>query len=55
MHAGAGRIDAGSVWVNAHFVVSPDIPSGGAHESGIGAELGEQGLVEFTQRKVLVD
>ncbi|EHP37977.1 aldehyde dehydrogenase [Cupriavidus basilensis OR16] len=50
----AGRIDAGSVWVNTYFVVSPDIPFGGACQSGIGAELGEQGLVEFTQLKVLV-
>ncbi|MGT2458961.1 aldehyde dehydrogenase family protein [Cupriavidus basilensis] len=50
----AHRIDAGSVWVNTHFVVSPDIPFGGARQSGIGAELGEQGLAEFTQLKVLV-
>lgn len=50
----AQQIDAGSVWVNMHFPVSPDVPFGGARQSGIGAELGEQGLIEFTQLKVMV-
>jgi acyl-CoA reductase-like NAD-dependent aldehyde dehydrogenase len=48
------RIDAGSVWVNTHFPVSPDVPFGGARQSGIGVELGEHGLAEFSQLKVLV-
>ncbi|SCX72569.1 aldehyde dehydrogenase family protein [Variovorax sp. EL159] len=48
------RIDAGSVWVNTHFPVSPDVPFGGARQSGMGVELGEQGLAEFSQLKVLV-
>lgn len=30
------------------------IVTGGVRQSGIGAELGEQGLAEFTQLKVLV-
>ena len=47
------RIDAGSVWINKHFPVSPDVPFGGARQSGIGAELGSQGLLEFTQLKVV--
>lgn len=49
----ATRIDTGSVWMNKHFPVAPNVPFGGARQSGIGAELGAQGLLEFTQLKVL--
>ncbi len=53
LRAVAQRIDAGSVWINKHFPVAPDVPFGGARQSGIGAELGPQGLLEFTQLKVV--
>ncbi len=52
-HEIALRIDAGNVWINTHFPVAPDVPFGGARQSGIGVELGDQGLAEFTQLKVL--
>ena len=32
---------------------NPHIPFGGIKTSGIGAELGEEGLAEFTARKVI--
>lgn len=47
------RIEAGSVWVNKHFPVAPNVPFGGARQSGVGSELGTQGLLEFTQLKVV--
>jgi acyl-CoA reductase-like NAD-dependent aldehyde dehydrogenase len=33
--------------------VSPDISFGGAKQSGIGSELGREGLEEFTQVKII--
>jgi acyl-CoA reductase-like NAD-dependent aldehyde dehydrogenase len=49
----ASRIDSGTVWVNKHFDVGPDIPFGGAKQSGLGAEMGQEGLEEFTQATVM--
>lgn len=47
------RIETGSVWINKHFPVAPNVPFGGARQSGVGCELGTQGLLEFTQLKVV--
>jgi acyl-CoA reductase-like NAD-dependent aldehyde dehydrogenase len=49
----AARIDSGTVWVNQHFNVGLDIPYGGAKQSGLGAELGQEGLEAFTQATVI--
>ena len=49
----ANQIDAGTVSVNVHAAIDPTIPFGGSKMSGIGAELGEEGLKEFTQLKML--
>jgi acyl-CoA reductase-like NAD-dependent aldehyde dehydrogenase len=49
----ATRINAGTVWVNKHHDLGPDIPFGGAKQSGIGVELGREGLAEFTQATVI--
>ncbi|HET9868368.1 MAG TPA: aldehyde dehydrogenase family protein, partial [Nitrospira sp.] len=49
----AMRIDSGTVWVNKHLDLPPDVRVGGAKQSGIGAELGVDGLLEFTQAKVI--
>lgn len=43
------RMDAGQVWINKHLDVGPNIPFGGAKQSGIGVEFAEEGLAEFTQ------
>jgi acyl-CoA reductase-like NAD-dependent aldehyde dehydrogenase len=48
-YALASRLQAGTVWVNTHAGMSPDVPFGGAKQSGIGVEFGEEGLHEFTQ------
>lgn len=49
----AEQIETGSVWINKHFPVAPNVPFGGARQSGVGSELGTQGLLEFTQLKVV--
>lgn len=49
----AELMDAGTVWVNKHGELRPQLPFSGARDSGIGTELGEEGLREFTQTQVL--
>lgn len=49
----AEGMEAGSVWVNKHADLQPHVPFGGAKLSGVGVELGEEGLKEFTQVQVL--
>lgn len=47
----ARRIQAGSTYINAHglFAVDPRAPFGGVKQSGIGRELGREGLLAFTE------
>jgi len=52
-YALAGRMDSGTVWINKHSELAPNIPFGGAKQSGLGVELGEEGLAEFTQLQVI--
>ena len=40
----AKRLEAGSVWVNSHFDLSPTVPFGGHKSSGLGMEWGLVGL-----------
>jgi acyl-CoA reductase-like NAD-dependent aldehyde dehydrogenase len=49
----AKQLDSGTVWINKHLEVLPHVPFGGAKQSGIGAELAEEGLAEFTQLQVI--
>jgi acyl-CoA reductase-like NAD-dependent aldehyde dehydrogenase len=49
----AQRIAAGTVWVNKHLDLPPDIPFGGAKQSGFGTEMGQEGLLEFTQMRII--
>ena len=52
-YALAEKMDAGTVWINQHADLNPAIPFGGAKQSGLGTELGEDGLAEFTQLKII--
>lgn len=47
------KIDSGQVWINKHLDLPPDVPFGGAKQSGFGSEMGQEGLEEFTQAKVI--
>jgi len=45
------EIQVGNVWVNDPLVDNPAGPFGGMKMSGLGRELGEEGLLEFQQTK----
>ena len=49
----AAGMESGTVWINKHADLQPHLPFGGAKLSGVGSELGEEGLKEFTQVQVL--
>jgi acyl-CoA reductase-like NAD-dependent aldehyde dehydrogenase len=49
----AARINSGTVWVNQHLDLGPDTPFTGAKQSGFGAEMGREGLEEFTQAAII--
>jgi acyl-CoA reductase-like NAD-dependent aldehyde dehydrogenase len=49
----AQRMATGTVWVNKHLDLPPDIPFGGSKQSGLGTEMGQEGLEEFTQSKII--
>lgn len=49
----AERMESGTVWINKHAELAPNIPFGGAGLSGLGVELGEDGLHEFTQAHII--
>ncbi len=49
----AMQIESGTVWINTHLDFGPNIPFGGAKQSGIGVEFGKEGLHEFTQVQVI--
>jgi acyl-CoA reductase-like NAD-dependent aldehyde dehydrogenase len=49
----AQRMATGTIWINKHLDLPPDIPFGGAKQSGFGTEMGQEGLEEFTQSKII--
>ena len=49
----AMQIDSGTVWVNQHMAIDPEIPFRGAKQSGLGGELGQAGLHEYTQAHIV--
>jgi len=50
----ANTIRAGSIWVNCYDVLNPQTPFGGFKMSGIGRELGEYGLQQYSEIKTVV-
>lgn len=47
----ASRIEAGTVWINDYHLLSAAAPRGGFKDSGIGRELGLEGILEYTQTR----
>lgn len=47
----SNAIRAGTVWVNCYNMLHHQLPFGGFKESGIGRELGEAALANYTQNK----
>ncbi len=50
----AAGLKAGTVWINCYDVFDAGIPFGGFKMSGIGRELGEYGLANYTEVKAVV-
>jgi len=46
-------LKAGTVWVNTYNTLHHQLPFGGYKESGIGRELGEDALANYTQTKTV--
>ena len=49
----ADHIDSGTVWINEVQLLSAAVPFGGHKASGIGVEGGQEGLLEYTNAKVV--
>ncbi|CAN7456958.1 aldehyde dehydrogenase family protein [Aquipseudomonas alcaligenes] len=45
------RIEAGTVWVNAHVLLDPNMPFGGVKQSGMGREFGRTVIEAYTELK----
>jgi phenylacetaldehyde dehydrogenase len=45
------RIKAGTVWVNCHNLVDPNMPFGGYKQSGFGREHGRVAVEMYTETK----
>jgi acyl-CoA reductase-like NAD-dependent aldehyde dehydrogenase len=52
----AGRLEAGTVFINAHGISAIDMyaPMGGWKQSGFGAELGTEGMQAYARQRVRV-
>ncbi|MBA8817562.1 acyl-CoA reductase-like NAD-dependent aldehyde dehydrogenase [Microbacterium halimionae] len=53
-HRVASALEAGTVWVNCHSFLGPELPKGGHKESGWGYENGAQGLENYLETKTVV-
>lgn len=45
------KMEAGTVWVNSHVMIDPNMPFGGIKDSGIGRDFGTGWLDAFTEAK----
>jgi succinate-semialdehyde dehydrogenase/glutarate-semialdehyde dehydrogenase len=49
----AEKLEAGAVWINTRMEYALEVPRGGVKQSGIGSELGLEGLEHYTETKVV--
>ena len=45
----ASRLEAGTVWINEYHLLNPGMPFGGFKESGIGREMGPEGIMSYLE------
>jgi phenylacetaldehyde dehydrogenase len=50
-HSMAGKLKAGTVWINCYNVFDPHMPFGGYKQSGLGREMGPEVLDLYTEVK----
>ena len=53
LKAVAARLEAGTVFVNKHAEIAPNVPFGGIKCSGLGVEFGVEGLEAYTTIKII--
>ena len=49
----AKKMEAGTIWVNEYHLLNPGMPFGGYKYSGLGRELGDEGLLSYLEVKHL--
>lgn len=47
------RLQAGTVWVNTHIPIDPNLPFGGYKQSGMGRDFGPRWLDSYTEEKAV--
>ena len=50
----ARDVECGTIWVNTVHVLTPTAPFGGMKASGLGRELGLDGLSEYLETKTVI-
>ena len=45
----ASQLEAGTVWINEYHLLNPGMPFGGFKESGIGREMGTEGIMSYLE------
>ena len=49
----AKQLETGTVWINEYHLLNPGMPFGGQKQSGIGREMGEEGIKSYLEVKHL--
>jgi acyl-CoA reductase-like NAD-dependent aldehyde dehydrogenase len=49
----AKKLETGTVWINEYHLLNPGMPFGGYKQSGLGREMGEEGLMAYLEVKHL--
>lgn len=48
-HKIASLLEAGTVWINEYHLLNPGMPFGGFKESGLGREMGSEGIMSYLE------
>lgn len=48
-HKVASQLEAGTVWINEYHLLNPGMPFGGFKESGLGREMGSEGIMSYLE------
>lgn len=49
----AKEIEAGTIWINEYHLLNPGMPFGGYKQSGLGREMGKEGILAYLEVKHL--
>jgi aldehyde dehydrogenase (NAD+) len=48
-HTVASQLEAGTVWINEYHLLNPGMPFGGFKQSGLGREMGQEGVMAYLE------